>query len=331
MWPKSGVFLPPWFWSATADRPPRYVIRVHSGRSSFLEAAFVILQESGVPLSPQQITDAALERGLINSRGATPAQTMKSKLSTNILAHPQASVFMRTDQNRFGLREWRERYDEYVAERYQKALLDEQIVVFERERLSRFVPGPGIHALSPAQSQELLLTLFPMQRRVAEDDFDVIQLVSQFLVQVGDRYATYKRTRRLPESRLHGVYSLLFGGHLNPDDVAPLFSIFDPVLGPDYIRRELHEELRFETHPSMSLIGVLYDDSREVSRQHLGILYQVTVPPTEHLEVGERGFLQQLRLESEDEILHRIEDFENWSELVLREFVMTGARALPRS
>ena len=288
----------------------------------FLDAAERVLSDHGAPLHPRQITEIARSRGLIDSSGRTPDQTMKAKLSTDILRQNGASRFMRTDKNQFGLREWRARYAEYVADRFQKALLDEEIVVFSRDLLDRFIPGPGLFELSPETSQELLVSLRPMQRREAEEDMSVIQLVSAFLVRIEHRIATYKRTRRLPESRLHGVYSLLFGGHLNPEDVPPLFSIFDPDMGSSYIQRELREELRFSRPPPMQLRGVLYDTAREVSLQHLGVLYEVHVPPSEAIEVGERGFLQQLAFETPSEILNRIDEFENWSERVLREYVL---------
>lgn len=289
---------------------------------SFLDAAERVLEETNTPLHPREIVKKALRAGLIHSSGQTPDQTMKSKLSTDILSRNTSSRFMRTDKNRFGLRHWNDRYQEFVADRFQKALLDEEIVVFERSLLERFVPGPGVHQLSAPASQELLVSLFPMQRREAEENTEVIQLVSAFLVRIGDRVATYKRTRRLPEARLHGCYSLVFGGHLNPDDVPPLFSIFDPDVGSMYIQRELREELRFDAPPQMVLKGVLYDTRREVSLQHLGVLYEVFVPPESQVEVGERGFLQQLAFETPDEIATRIDDFENWSELILRQYLL---------
>jgi len=274
-------------------------------------------------MHPEEIIDLALRHGLIVSDGSTPAQTLKAKLSTDILRHRRSSRFMRTGKNQFGLREWEGRHQEYVADRFQKALLDEEIVVFSRDLLHAFVPCPGLHRISQQESQQLVANLFPMQRREAEDNYDVIQLVSAFLVIVDGRLATYKRTRRLPESRLHGYFSLLFGGHLNPDDVPPLFGIFDPIMGPDYIQRELHEELRFDSPPPMELLGVLYDDSRDVSKQHLGVLYRVTPPATNRIEVGERGFLQQLRFETPEQVLTRVDEFENWSEMVLRDYVLS--------
>jgi predicted NUDIX family phosphoesterase len=297
---------------------------MHPAQMSFLDAAEAVLAQERAPLHPREIAEIAIERGLIRSKGATPAQTIKAKLATDILKRNRQSRFMRTGKNQFGLRAWQDQYQEYVADRFQKALLDEEIVVFSRELLPELIPGPGLHLVDTDMSQDLAASLFPMQRREAEENFDVIQLVSAFLVVVEGRIATYKRTRRLPESRLHGYYSLLFGGHLNEDDVPPLFGIFDPLLGPTYIQRELHEELRFATPPDLELVGVIYDDTREVSRQHLGVLYRVTADPTNLIEVGERGFLQQLQFETPQQILDRIGEFENWSELVLRDYVLAA-------
>jgi predicted NUDIX family phosphoesterase len=266
----------------------------------------------------------AIEQGIIQSSGATPAQTMKSKLSTDILKGHERSRFMRTSQNHFGLRSWSEEHSEYIAERYQKALLDEEIVVFPAAVLRKFVPSDGIHRLTPDASLDLISHTFPAQRRLAEDDFSIIQLVSQFLVFADGRIATYKRTKRLPESRLHGVHSLLFGGHLNPDDVPPLFSVLDPQVGPLHIQRELSEEVRFSLEPKLELVGVIYDTSQEVSRQHLGILYEVHTPPETDIEIGERGFLQQLQFETPAEILQHAGDFENWSMMVLNQHILEG-------
>lgn len=302
------------------------VLSVYSqpaGRRSYLDAAEEILSHVNAPMSPDQIVREALSTGLITSRGKTPAQTLKAKLSTDILRKRAASRFMRTGKNTFGLRAWKDRYTEYTANRYKKALLDEEIIVFPREILTKFVARRGIHILDSISSEELLSYTYPMQRREAEEDFEVIQLVSAFLVHIGsDRLATYKRTARLPESRLHGVHSLLFGGHLNPEDVPPLFSIFDPEVGPQYIQRELSEELRFSEQPALRLVGVLYDTRRPVSLQHLGVLYDVFVDEDVDVEIGERGFLQQLRFETPKEILDHCSDFENWSELVLREYIL---------
>lgn len=43
---------------------------------SFHDAAMKILQEERRPLSPEEITQKALQKGLINTKGKTPSATM---------------------------------------------------------------------------------------------------------------------------------------------------------------------------------------------------------------------------------------------------------------
>ena len=287
--------------------------------SQFLDAAYQVLKMSGQPLSPRQITTLALEKSLIATVGKTPWQTMKSKLSIDILKHSESSVFMRTSQGLFGLREWKDgNLNEYVADRFKKSLLDEEVVVFPATSLCKYIPHPGLYLSTIQNGRELISECRPMLRREAEEDFTVIQLVSVFLVRYGERYLTYKRTKRLPESRLHGYYSMIFGGHLNPGDIPSLFNLFDPREGRAFIDRELREEIRLPENEAPLLIyrGLLYDDSRDLSRQHLGIVYEVVLKSQKY-QIGERGFLMDSKFETLEQIFARQEDFENWSLLML--------------
>jgi predicted NUDIX family phosphoesterase len=160
-------------------------------------------------------------------------------------------------------------------------------------------------------------------------------LVSAFIVRHDNRYLTYKRSKRLPESRLHGDYSISFGGHLTPQDLfdqaewpadplGTLWNIFDPVNGITLLMREFREELR-TSHVSFRYRGLLYDDRRQVSRQHIGIVYDAWLSSSDY-EIGERGFLIDDKFESLEEITARYRDFENWSHLIIdREREAAGA------
>ncbi len=195
----------------------------------FLKAAYEVLHITRKPLTAPEIVEAARARGLLKTSGMTPEQTMKSKLATNILTNGDRSPFMRAAKGRFALREWKGAYPEHIADRYQKALFDEDIVVFPATSLRRYVPVDGLYR-GDFDKGELYDECRPMRRREAEEDFSVIQLISVFVIRHNDLYLTYKRTKRLPESRLHGVYSLGFGGHLNPNDLS-LLNIFDADVG----------------------------------------------------------------------------------------------------
>lgn len=283
---------------------------------AFLDAAYRVLQEVSSPLSAREITEDAVRRGYLSSRGRTPWQTMKSKLSTDILRRGDSSPFMRSEQGRFALREW-EAVPEYVADRYQKALFDEDIIVFPHEMLRQYAPLPGLHFTDLAS---LIRQCRPMRRLDAEADTSVVQLVSAFIVRHGKTVLTHKRTKRLPESRLHGYYSLTFGGHLNPQDIAPLFSPAKPDEWAPWLFRELGEEVVFRGNPITKLTfrGLLYDDSREVSRQHVGVTYEIAVESTA-FSIGERGFLMDAKFETLGEIRSRVDEFENWSVRLLDE------------
>src|ERR1700722_184766 len=280
----------------------------------FLNTAYQVLKEQGRPLTAQEITAAALGRGLLVSNGLTPSQTMKAKLSVDILKKGQRSLFMRSERGTFALREWNQ-LSEHVADRYQKALFDEEIVVFPAALRPQYVPDIGLNA-GPLDSQALLAECYPMQRQAAEEDTSVIQLISVFVVRHAGKILTYKRSKRLPESRLHGFYSVAFGGHLNPNDVLHLFNIFDPGQSHAWLTRELHEELRLEQRGNqvtrLDYVGLLYDDSRAVSRQHLGLVYSVELQSNQ-FDIGERGFLMDPKFESLIDIQSRISEFENWS------------------
>ncbi len=283
--------------------------------SKFLDAAFQILREAAVPLTAAEITGRALERGLIPSTGQTPSQTMKSKLSTAILREQGHSRFMRSAAGKFALREDAFALDEFVAPKYAKALLHEDAVVFPAASLRTYAPSPGLWPITSELGGRLLQECRPMERSLAEADPSVIQLVSGFVVQYRDQVLTYKRTKRLPEARLHGEYSVLFGGHLNPEDVWSLFSIFEPD-GVHLMYRELNEELRLpDSSHRIDLRGILYDDTREVSRQHLALVYDVQLTSPRY-SVGERGFLMQDKFESWSDVGARLGEFENWSQLL---------------
>jgi predicted NUDIX family phosphoesterase len=293
----------------------------------FLEAAYKTLQNFCKPLTAEEITNHAMGMMYLTSNGATPSQTMKARLSDNIRLRGNESLFMRTGKGIFALRAWGDLYPEFVADRFEHALLEENAVVFDREHLPLVIPGPGLHSAPINDGIELLNLCRPMLRREAEEDPTVVQLVSAFIVKWEDQYLTYKRSARLPESRLHGEYSITFGGHLTPYDLfdcdewptdpgATLWNIFDPVNGIHLLQREFNEEVRVEKQPSFSYRGLLYDDSREVSRQHIAIVYD-TVLHDPAYNIGERGFLLDPKYESLREIYARESDFENWSQLII--------------
>lgn len=283
----------------------------------YIETAHRILSETGKPMSAQEIVDEALRRGFLLTTGNTPRRTLESTISRDIIQFEGNSLFMRTGRGRFGLRDWQNKYPEYIAKRFKKSVCDEDIIVISASDLYDYIPKAGLNTHNISVS-ELLNGSFSMKRSLAEDTVTVIQIVSFYIIRYENTYLTYRRAKRLPESRLHGFYSIGFGGHLNPDDIPWLFIDAASEQSLLFILRELSEELILPEKPIIQFHGLLYDTSKEVSKQHLGMVYNVTLSSPQY-RIGERGFLMDSKFETLQEILDRSSEFENWSLLIAEE------------
>lgn len=282
----------------------------------FLEAAYITLKREKEPLSPDALTKKAIEYGVLKSVGKTPQNSMRARLSTDILKKREKSLFKRTAAGTFALREWDDK--EFHAPRHKKTLFDEDIVVFDKVYLKEIITRNGLIPYDLNKVKEKVFKIwYPLRRRLAEENENIIQLISVFIVKYNNKYLTFKRTKRLPESRLHGFYSIGFGGHISQDDLKPLFNVFDPNTQP-FIIRELKEELKLKYNPLIEFRGLLYDDSMPVSIIHLGIVYDVFLKDTEY-EIGEKGFLMDPKFENIKTIKNRIDNFENWSQIIIEE------------
>ncbi len=284
---------------------------------TFLDIAEIYLRRVGKPMSAREIVALATTDGMLRTKGLTPWQTMKSKLSTDILTRGEKSRFKRVFEGVFALRD--DSAAEYQAPRFVKGKLEEDIAVIPASELGQLINGPGLWMM-PIDRHQLTSLSHPMLRREAEETYEVIQLISVFVVTYQGRFLTHLRSARLPEKRLHGEYSMMLGGHLAIEDFAQLtldlFSTDEDLADCTYILRELSEELVLKTSPIVEPRGYIYDISRDVSKQHLGMIYLVTLPELS-FEIGERGFLMNAKMETIDQIKSRREDFENWSWLIM--------------
>jgi predicted NUDIX family phosphoesterase len=100
-------------------------------------------------------------------------------------------------------------------------------------------------------------------RRLMELDPAFKQVIPYLVLRDGERFFLMHRTSAGADTRLHGLYSIGVGGHLNPGDGG--------LLGG--LRREWSEELVAEFEPEFRLIALLNDDTTEVGRVHLGAVY----------------------------------------------------------
>jgi predicted NUDIX family phosphoesterase len=119
-----------------------------------------------------------------------------------------------------------------------------------------------------------------MRRGDAEEDPAHKQVIPYLVLRDGERWFLMRRTRAGGDARLHDLWSIGVGGHLNPGD--------GDVLGG--LRREWAEEVVADFEPDFTPIGLLNDDTTAVGEVHIGIVYvadaagrEVTIRETDKL------------------------------------------------
>ena len=148
-----------------------------------------------------------------------------------------------------------------------------------------------------------------------EEDPTFKQLISYCLLenQKGE-ILVYERLSGGGEERLHGQSSIGVGGHMN--DVVGADSI-NEVLRVN-AQRELEEEvgLASEDSQNMEYIGFINDDTNEVGKVHMGVVFKITVH-TSDVEAKETDTLRIKWVEKGS--IESYDDFETWSALILQD------------
>ncbi|HCG74610.1 NUDIX domain-containing protein [Staphylococcus caprae] len=148
-----------------------------------------------------------------------------------------------------------------------------------------------------------------------EEDPTFKQLISYCLLEnEKGEILVYERLSGGGEERLHGQSSIGVGGHMN--DVVGADSI-NEVLRVN-AQRELEEEvgLASEDSQNMEYIGFINDDTNEVGKVHMGVVFKITVQ-TSDVEAKETDTLRIKWVEKGS--IESYDDFETWSALILQD------------
>jgi len=144
------------------------------------------------------------------------------------------------------------------------------------------------------------------------------QVIPYLVLRDGPRYLLMQRTAAGGDARLHHLYSIGVGGHLNPGDGG--------LIGG--LRREWTEELVADFVPDFSLIGLLNDDTTPVGRVHLGAVY-VADAAGRQVAIREVDKLSGRFVDASD-VAAVSDGLETWSRLAF-EFLVSGDRAEART
>ena len=152
-------------------------------------------------------------------------------------------------------------------------------------------------------------------RHLVEEDPAQQQIIPYCVVRHphDDTYLLTRRLRQSSERRLHHLFSMGVGGHINPGDGEH----GDPMVGG--LIREWREEMRCRSPATARLVAVINDDGTPVSKVHLGLVFLVE-PTLGFVEVRETHKLEGMTLSLEAMRLHYL-SMESWSQLVFDDLV----------
>ena len=277
---------------------------------SHLDAAEVALKSRDRPLSAKELVSVIQADALTELGGATPWKTVNARISTDILEYREASRFKRTFHGRFALRHW-QCEPEFEVPRRSLAPLEETIKAVPASAFSSFDLEVG--KLTQLSIRSLVEVAVDVLRSDAETSQELVQLIPTFVVDDGASVLSYKRTKRLPEARLHDARCLNFGGHMQSEDLPSLFWNDDDVFG-QFVARELYEELSFSEPPiEIVYCGLLYLTGNEFERQHAGLVHIVRVKKDSEVASLEPGLHTDLRFVPKEQLSKFSATTDSWS------------------
>ena len=187
----------------------------------------------------------------------------------------------------------------------------ENVLVIKTESLGGVTAKNG---LITGREDEVLALIasegFFLARPVAEESPEYKQIIPYVAVVRGDEVFATRRLNKGGESRLHGLMSLGVGGHINEIDRDHGEWLMN------CLRREIEEEIDIADFGTLTLRGLINDDSNAVGSVHLGFFFTLTtggdvfVRETEKLE---GGFVPIPSLRDE------LSGMETWSQIITPE------------
>jgi predicted NUDIX family phosphoesterase len=151
-------------------------------------------------------------------------------------------------------------------------------------------------------------------RSQVEDDPSFKQLIPYVILECSDVNATkifqYTRGKGQGEKRLHALRSIGIGGHISVDDAS----------GDDWyltgMQRELTEEVKIECGGQQKIVGLIYDDTSEVGRVHLGIVHIMQLHSCKVSSAEDE--LEFSGFQPIDTIRSELDRYETWSQLCIK-------------
>lgn len=152
------------------------------------------------------------------------------------------------------------------------------------------------------------------------------------------KYYVYLRTTKVGEERLAGNSSIGFGGHVDLDGVVVTDSVIDSERTVmDCLFREINEELSFYDYGTIKIeafldrrapsqtytptftvkpVGIIYDDSNDVGKLHLALVFALDVHHQVKVEIGEEELQLLPEQYTAEELLNANLNPESWTSIL---------------
>ena len=185
--------------------------------------------------------------------------------------------------------------------------INEEILVISTKSLfSEVKSWQGINTNNfDAVIQFIQNNLCFMPRAHAETNFAYKQIIPYVLFTFDNKLFVMQRKPNASEQRLASKFSLGIGGHIRQDDIQQN-NIFQWAL------REFHEEVTYNGTLTYKIIGILNDDSSDVGKVHLGIIWLIN---GDSAKISIKDEHKNGILLTIDECAKLYENMENWSKI----------------
>jgi predicted NUDIX family phosphoesterase len=160
-----------------------------------------------------------------------------------------------------------------------------------------------------------------VDRAPAETDSSLKQIIPYAIIRFDDQVYLVKRSKRQAEARLHDLYSIGLGGHIS-ESIDESSDVIRAALA-----RELDEEMVIAGPSLVKYVGIINDDTTDVGKVHLGILYEVMLEG-DYCRIREKENMtgNWCAIPS---LTNYYDTMESWSQIVCRYHLLTSARELP--
>lgn len=144
-------------------------------------------------------------------------------------------------------------------------------------------------------------------RDLAEINYDYKQIVSYIIFYNNKNIFLMERSNNASEEKLNNKLSIGIGGHLTLLDLNKSYL--------DWGMREFYEEVDYYDNFNIKLIGIINDESNNVGKLHLGIVYLMS-GDSDQIKINSE--LKSGKLISIAECLSYYDKLESWSQIMIK-------------